>query len=481
MIDPLTPGEHPTHRVELDEAKPTPAKTKPKKTNGRARPDENVVYLEPKPDLKPSDFVAYMPMHNYIFKPTRETWPGSSVNARIPPVALFKKDGTPILNDKGKQKTLPASDWLDKNAAVEQATWAPGKPMLIPGKIISDGGWIDAPDCTLFNLYRPPTIVPQSADVSLWLDHIHKLNPDHAESQIIPWLGQRVQRPWEKINHALVLLGKQGIGKDTLLEPVKRSIGPWNFSEVNPMQVLGRFNSFLKSVILRISEARDVGDYDRYALYDHLKAVIAAPPDVLRVDEKHLREHSVPNVTGVIITANDKQNGIYLPSDDRRHLVMWSPLSKDDFTEDYWNKLYNWYGNGGNEAVAYYLANLDISAFNPKAPPPKTQAFWEIVDASRSPEDAEFADALDVLSNPNAVTLVQIKSKTNSAEFAEWLGDRKNSRKIPHRMEACGYEPMRNKDATDGMWKICGKRQVIYVKRELNQHDRHKAVEELRG
>ena len=31
-----------------------------------------------------------------------------------------------------------------------------------------------------------------------------------------------------------------------------------------PQQVLGRFNSFLKSVILRASEARDPGDFDRF-------------------------------------------------------------------------------------------------------------------------------------------------------------------------------------------------------------------------
>ena len=101
------------------------------------------------------------------------------------------------------------------------------------------------------------------------------------------------------------------------------------------------------------------------------------------------------------------------------------------------------------------------------------------MDASRSPEDAEFADALDALGNPDALTLVQIKNNTDSIEFREWRNDRKNSRKIPQRMEACGYEPMRNKDADDGLWKISGKRQVIYVKRELNEHDRHKAKEEL--
>jgi hypothetical protein len=103
-----------------------------------------------------------------------------------------------------------------------------------------------------------------------------------------------VQRPQVKINHALVLGGLQGIGKDTLLQPVKRAAGPWNVSEVSPQHMLGRFNGFLKSVILRVNEARDLGEVNRFAFYDHLKAYTAAPPDVLRVDEKNLREYSVP-------------------------------------------------------------------------------------------------------------------------------------------------------------------------------------------
>ena len=31
-----------------------------------------------------------------------------------------------------------------------------------------------------------------------------------------------------KVNHALVLGGEPGIGKDTLIEPVKGAVGPWN-------------------------------------------------------------------------------------------------------------------------------------------------------------------------------------------------------------------------------------------------------------
>jgi hypothetical protein len=29
------------------------------------------------------DFYAYMPMHSYLFVPSREMWPASSVNARL--------------------------------------------------------------------------------------------------------------------------------------------------------------------------------------------------------------------------------------------------------------------------------------------------------------------------------------------------------------------------------------------------------------
>ena len=68
------------------------------------------------------------------------------------------------------------------------------------------------------------------------------------------------------------------------------------FIEAKPQQTLGRFNGFLKSVILKISEARDLGEIDRFAFYDHMKDYTAAPPDVLRVDEKHLREHYIFNL-----------------------------------------------------------------------------------------------------------------------------------------------------------------------------------------
>jgi hypothetical protein len=244
--------------------------------------------------------------------------------------------------------------------------------------------------------------------------------------------------------------------------------------------MLGRFNGFVKSVILRVSEARDLGDVDRFTFYDHTKVYTAAPPDVLRVDEKFLREHSVLNCTGMVITTNHKADGLYFPADDRRHYVAWTELAKEDFPADYFFDLWAWYGSGGMDHVAAYLRTLDISGFDPKAPPPKTRAFWDIVAANHAPENGDLADALDLLGNPDAVTIDKLLSAANP-EFSEYLRDHKNRRQIPHRFEECEYLPVRNGMAKDGLWKIRGKRCVVYAKRGLSLRDQIKAASNLTG
>jgi Family of unknown function (DUF5906) len=436
---------------------------------------------KPKDDaaVRLEDFVAYMQSLDYIYTPAGDFWPAARVDARLPSVKLFDKSGNPIIDEEtGRQKEIFASDWLAKHAPVEQMTWAPGLPQLVRDKLIGDGSWIDRKGATVFNLYRPPIIVlGDPSKAGPWLDHVRRIYPDEAD-HIIAFLAHRVQRPEEKINHGLVLGGLQGIGKDTLLEPFKRAVGPWNFAEVSPQQVLGRFNGFLKSVVLRISEAKDTGEVDRFKFYAHMKSIMAAPPDVLRVDEKNLREYSVFNVCGVVMTTNHKTDGVYLPADDRRHYVTWSEAKKEEFPETYWKSIWAWYEEGGYGHVAAYLAELDLSGFNPKAPPPKTGAFWAIVDANRAPEDAELADVLDKLGRPDAVALDMLVKEADF-DFYTWLRDGKNRRNIPHRLEQCGYIPVRNDAADDGLFKINNRRQAVYARTGLSFRGRLEAVRKL--
>jgi hypothetical protein len=62
-------------------------------------------------------------------------------------------------------------------------------------------------------------------------------------------------------------------------------------------------------------------------------------------------------------------------------------MAPGDFSKSYWNQLFGWYDEGGDRHVAAYLRALDLTGFDPKAPPPKTQAFWDIVDANQAPEE----------------------------------------------------------------------------------------------
>ncbi|WP_156406220.1 primase-helicase family protein [Hydrogenophaga sp. Root209] len=439
----------------------TPRKSRPR----RERPPAEA-YEQPTAGISLGDFYAYMPSHSYLFVPTRELWPASSVNGRV----QWPKNGA---------KKVRPSDWLDRNRPIEQMTWHPACEMLVHDRVMQVSGWAQHEGATVFNLYRAPE--HSDGDPSLakpWIDHLHRVYPDE-RLHITQWLAHRVQYPGDKCNHALVLGGSQGIGKDTILEPLKLGVGPWNWQDVNPGQMLGRFNGWAKAVVVRVNEARDLGDVDRFAFYDHSKTYIAAPPDVIRVDEKNLREHYVANVCGVIITTNHKTDGLYLPADDRRHFVAWSEAKREEFDPDYWTRLYGWYADGGMQHVVAYLRTLNLETFDPKAPPPKTAAFWAAVQAGEAPESGELRDVIDECENPECLTLLDLICGSESLklfDLASELKDRRNRRALPHKLERVGYVPVRNPDADDGLFKIQGKRQTVYAQRALTLASQIKAA-----
>ena len=85
-----------------------------------------------------------------------------------------------------------------------------------------------------------------------------------------------------------MLGGEQGIGKDSLLEPVKEAVGRWNFAEIIPEDLFAPFNPFARSTILRINEARDLGEVNRFKFYDRAKLYIVVPIDVLPIRSRDL-------------------------------------------------------------------------------------------------------------------------------------------------------------------------------------------------
>ncbi len=373
---------------------------------------------------------------------------------------------------------------LMQTQAVSEAVWAPGEPEFIAGRRLADGGWLGDATAVVLNTYRPPVARdgdPKQAE--RWLDHIRHIWPDDAE-HVVTWMAHRVQRPGEKINHALVLGGAQGIGKDSALQPLTGAVGEANYREVSPREIVqNQFNPYVKAVVLRVNESRDLGEVGRFAFYDHMKMLTAAPPEMLVVNDKHMRAIGVLNVVGVIYTTNYRTGGMHLAPDDRRHYVAWSEIGPSAVDHEKLAAMWRWFAwDNGYGHVAVYLRGLDISSFDAKSPPPKTAAFYAMVESSRGMEVDEIGDCIRELGNPPILTTEQIAVYAGTRQDKEalraWL--KENRRHLPRRLEECGYEYHRNPDTTDGRWKVGGAWARCYARREASWLERSRVLAALR-
>ena len=294
--------------------------------------------------------------------------------------------------------------------------------------------------------------------------------------------------PASRSTTVLLLGGGFGNRSDTLLEPAIRAVGPWNSTTISPAQFVARFNGHLKSVLLRIAEARDGEHSTATRSMTRSSFMVLRRPTPFgstrrtgpkrRGERRRHRDHGEPH------------ERLHIEPDDRRHAVAWSRCQRTDFPKGYFNDLYRWYHAEGFGHVAAYLRQHDLSHFNPKAPPRQTDAFHDIVSRNRASEDAEMADALDKLAKgqldqqrPPVVTVAMVRGVA-SADFAEWLGERGNRRVIPHRFESNDYGQVRNPDRRSGLWVISDQRVAIYGQKHLDRRallDEARALQERGG
>ena len=320
--------------------------------------------LESGSEYRLEDFVAYLPLAGtFIHLRTRKFWKGTSgINSQIGPVntGLVDRHGKPILKD--------ASQVIMERYGVNHMTWAPGEPQIITGKFYEGSGWADDPTAVSYNTFSP-TPDSSGGDASLagpWVDHVKYLYPDQIDhTHILNALAYVVQNVGGKVNHALVLAGEEGIGKDTIFEALRHILGGSNVTGVGPDVILDApFSPYKKSLVLVIEEARDLGS-SRYNLNNKLKPIIATTSTGLYVNEKGIPEYSIPNHIFVCITTNYPDNGLYVNEGSRRYFVATSKVPPKDqsIPQDYFKRLHAWLSADGFRHVAAFLRARDLSGF----------------------------------------------------------------------------------------------------------------------
>ena len=423
---------------------------------------------------KLSDFVYDASEERYWDKEALVSYSKDAVNALVPQDE-WEQQEVPGRNNSVRLVSIKPSSSIarvERDSVVEGNTWWPGKPRIIEDIIVTDSGDVRAKGRRILNTYIEPHLGANgNPKMALpWVNHVKTLWPDDYEI-LLDYFAHLIQKPHEKANYGIILLGAPGIGKDTALEPVRWAMSERNCREISPDLLFTSYNSYADSLLLVINEARPTEhEFKATDFYEKMKVLCAAPPDWITINGKYERQRYVRNLMRVIITTNDALS-IYIPEDDRRLHFAQSKLPQGWHEEGYFTHLYEFFNAGGNAHVIAHLRERDISKFNPKQKP-KANAAWSNVSAAwHSPVSSPLADIVDDLGWPdvffgNELLQSEVAAFDNKDDMRQLL---RSSLKLAREMSKLGYETIRAEDkATGWLWSVDGKRfkaRVAFVKK----------------
>jgi hypothetical protein len=201
----------------------------------------------------------------------------------------------------------------DRKTVCDGYTYRPGQP-----RIVREEGR------RLINRWSPGLAIVDRIvtddEVRPWLDHLDYLIPDPAEREtVLNWLAALVQHRSPKVNYALLIGGKQGIGKSLLFDPVVRFLGQRNTRTISEVEIKDKFTGWVgERELVMLEEIRGLPD----EVLNRLKMYIAAPPYWVPINEKHTKPYEVPNVAKFVAFTNSEY-ALQLADDDRRWFVIW--------------------------------------------------------------------------------------------------------------------------------------------------------------
>jgi hypothetical protein len=228
-----------------------------------------------------------------------------------------------------------------------------------------------------------------------------------------------LQYPATKINWQPLLIGPQGIGKDSLIEPLKRGLGPHNCVTVSPAELAQQWTFYVEYCLAIFEE---VNQFEKRDFSNRVKPLFAAPPSTVTVNKKFQAQYSVPNLTHYILFSN-YDDAMALDDDDRRLFVYRSPHPAIDDMDKaavmahakFFDAYYKWLDTGGAEAVVYDLLHRDLNSvesphhFNPGGRAPYTEAKREMVEQNRSPAVAWLLEGIENRSGPFSGRLTTVQ------------------------------------------------------------------------
>ena len=224
-----------------------------------------------------------------------------------------------------------------------------------------------------YNLWQGYHFESKAGDWGLIRQHLSEVicgGDPIAFSYLMAWCADLLQNPANLVGVAVVMRGEEGIGKSIFMDWLLKLVAPHSVKVTQGNQIIGRFNSILKGMLLvGFEEAFWAGDKSFEGV---LKGLITEKD--LVIEHKGKEPIRINNFARIIMASNSDWV-IPAAHGARRFFVLnVSDQYKGNF--EYFNKLITHAENGGIQAFAHYLKHLDIRKINLRQVP-KTKALLD--------------------------------------------------------------------------------------------------------
>ena len=233
---------------------------------------------------------------------------------------------------------------------VFDVTYAPGDPRFVPS--------LD-PVLSSFNRWKDGVssmILVHEAQIQKWIDHLVFVLGSRAECErFLRWCAFVVQNPRLKPNWHFLVISDAGLGKDTMIAPMKIAVGSNNYIDILSYALSNEFNPWIEHKLIIVGEVAQTktGLNSPTEVNNRLKPLLAAPPSMLTVNNKNQPQYEIPNRCAVILFSNS-QNPLHLERFSRRVHVI-NRLGALMRGADYYEDMHQWLEGGGAGLCAAYL------------------------------------------------------------------------------------------------------------------------------
>jgi len=218
----------------------------------------------------------------------------------------------------------------------------------LPTKFTQQSKRIDRPH--MFQQYLDRLIPP---DNFCQFENVEMKQQDY----LVQWIAQRVQSPATPPYVAVVLRGRQGTGKNFLIDNILAQLLGERNVKTYALDDLKKFTAqAYQTTLIHIEEMMD----NRTVTANKLKALVTQ--DKAQVDEKNIPKYEATKHFGIIISSN-VPNPIAIEAGDRRYFIpkYSEHLHSLEESKKFFKSFHKWLEEDGLQEIYDYLYNLEIT------------------------------------------------------------------------------------------------------------------------